>query len=375
MPNAFESYDQLRVRHLGLGAKLRVLSLADVLNRPPRAYLLPGLIAPQEMSVWWGAPKCGKSFLMLRFAFGLALGRGMWGKEPERPIRVLYGAAEGEGGLGARVAALRDELGDPGDALAFIAQRIQLGGEGEHLNDFIAAAKDHRADLVIVDTLARTFGEGDEDRAQDMGSFIGAMDRIREEAAAHVAIVHHGAKDPNARTPRGSGALIGAADLVVRVKKGEEGGPSLAVVEHAKDDEDGTELPFRLRIVEVEQPGREPRKTCIAEEADGSPAGTKRPKLRGQTARAMSLLNDLIAASGDILPSGPMSPSDSSIRCVGWEDWKEHCRKSSLSGDGGNEAEKKAFQRSAKQLLEGRFIATAEGDGRKVVWVARVSGT
>ncbi len=263
MPDALDTYDRL-IRQRERGArrtegpgrqvgKLRVLSLQDAFSLPRRSYLLPGLIAPGELSTWWGAPKCGKTFLVMRLAFGLALGRGMWGRDPVRPLRVLYAAAEGEGGIATRLRALFDEMGDPGDRFALIAQRMQLGPPSEHLADLAEVSRQHRSELIIIDTLARTFGEGDEDRAQDMGGFIDAMDMLREDGGEpggpmpHVAVIHHGSKGEAAKTPRGSGALLGAADLVVKVTKGVEDGPSLAVVEHAKDDADGDELPFRLR--------------------------------------------------------------------------------------------------------------------------------
>jgi hypothetical protein len=75
--------------------KLRVLSMDDVIDAEPRDYLLKGMISPGEMSVWWGAPKCGKSFLMLHVAYAIAQGRSVFGKRVN-PSAVLYIAAEGQ---------------------------------------------------------------------------------------------------------------------------------------------------------------------------------------------------------------------------------------------------------------------------------------
>jgi hypothetical protein len=280
---------------------LRIMSVSEVLALPPREYLIPGLMAPGEMSVCWGAPKCGKTFVMMRLVFGAALGLGLWGKVPARPLRVLYAAAEGEGGIGTRLTALHEELGDPGDNFAVIAQRMEIGPPSQHLADLIAASRHHRAEIVVVDTLARTFGEGDEDRAQDMGTFIAALDRIREEGRAddgpmpHVVVIHHGSKDPAAKTPRGSGSLMGAADLVLRIKKGEDGAPSMAIIDCAKDDEDGTELPFRLKAVTIEREGRPDRRTCIAEESDPPPNGKRADRLTDNQRGWLRDLNDLFA--------------------------------------------------------------------------------
>lgn len=300
--------------------RLNLLSVEQILSRPPRRYLMPGLLAPSELSVWWGAPKCGKSFLLLRLAYGLALGRGMWGRTPERPLRVLYVAAEGEGGLGGRLRALRDQFGDPGDAFGIIAQPAMLGPPSDDLDAVKTLTKAMRAEIVIIDTLARTFGLGNEDTAQDMGGFIAAMDSIRMEAKAigaaagpHVMVVHHGPKDEEAKTPRGSGALLGAADLVVRVRKGKDGAPSLATVTDAKDDPDGTELPFRLEVVDL-PPGADgaPRATCVAVEAD-TPAAPRRPdsKLSEQQKGWLKDISDIFAESGharERVPKAGMAP-------------------------------------------------------------------
>ena len=51
------------------------------------------------------------------------------------------------------------------------------------------------ADLIVLDTLARTFGDGDEKAARDMGGFVASVDRLRAETGAHVAVVHHGTKE------------------------------------------------------------------------------------------------------------------------------------------------------------------------------------
>lgn len=288
--------------------RLRLLTVADAALAPPRRYLLHGLLGAGEFSVWWGAPKCGKSFLLLRLAFGLTVGRGMWGRVPKRPLRVLYVGAEGETGMAGRILALRAELNDPGDAFRYIAQRVEIGPPGVDLKDVIAAAKDMRADLVVLDTVARTFGDGDENSTQDMSGFIAAVDELRQDArpvdsevGPHVAVVHHGSKDKEAALPRGSIALVAAADLVVKLARGTNGSPSTATITEAKDDAGGEVLPFSLRTVDLGlDADGEPRVTCVAEEADAPAPG---PKASGahltDTQRGwLSDIHDLFAEPG-----------------------------------------------------------------------------
>jgi hypothetical protein len=291
--------------------RLRVLTIADAASAPPRHYLLHGLVAAGELSMWWGAPKCGKSFLLLRLAYGLALARSMWGRKA-KPCRVLYVAAEGEGGFAGRLLALRDALGDAGEAFRFIAQPATIGPPSSDLADAIAAALAMHADLVVLDTLARTFGEGDENAAKDMSGFIAALDRIRAETGAHVAVIHHGTKEGG--SSRGSGALVAAADLVVKVSKGAEGEPSIAKVENAKDDADGAELPFRLRLVDMTPaPDGEARRTCVAEDvepAEPRSAAKAAPKLADGHALLLRSIASLTADNaGELVKPEPGMPT------------------------------------------------------------------
>ncbi|WP_338929002.1 AAA family ATPase [Roseomonas mucosa] len=256
--------------------RLRLLGVRDALNAPARTYLLDGLMAPGELSVWWGRPKCGKSFLLLRIAYGLALGERMWGREVPERCPALYLAAEGGGGFGHRVAALAREMGEAEDFL-FVPQAIDLFDANADLPAIVEAVKVTGSRLVVVDTLARVMAGGDEDKAAAMGVLVRNLDVIRQETGAHVAVVHHGAKG-NSDGPRGSGALLGAADLVVAVSASD--GEHRAEVTDAKDDPSGSTLAFRLRLVELPpDPSGRPRSTCIAEDMEGGvaprPARTK----------------------------------------------------------------------------------------------------
>jgi hypothetical protein len=337
--------------------KLRLLTLRDAEHAPPRQYLLDSLIARQELSLWWGAPKCGKSFLLLYLAFSLALARDAFGRRARRS-RVLYIAAEGEGGFAGRLLALKRELGDPGEDFTYIAQRAQVGPPGEDLSSIISAAHATGAELIVLDTLARTFGAGDENSAKDMGGFIEAADRIREATGAHVAVIHHGRKEGG--DMRGSGALAGAADLIVKVERGAKGEPNRAEVQAAKDDVDGAALGFRLRTVELECDGEaEPRRTCIAEEAEWSekPSG---PKVPPAARRALQFLCDLILAEGADLPQGPGFPS-MTIKGASENRWREQCDSRRLSTSEKAKNRDRTFRLAYGQLRDHGLVAAQDG--------------
>jgi RecA-family ATPase len=93
--------------------------------------------------------------------------------------------------------------------------------------------------LLILDTLSRYFGEGDdENSAKDMKRFIGATGKLLSKYPnLHIMIVHHSGKDQE-RGMRGSSALQGAADTVIKCYKNDKKHSHTAIVEKQKDGED-----------------------------------------------------------------------------------------------------------------------------------------
>ncbi len=240
---------------------------------PERAYLLKGLLSPGELSVWWGPPKCGKSFLLMSIGYAIAQGRNVFGRRVHK-ARVLYLACEGRSGLRGRIEALHARHGDTHDFVV-IAEPLDLRGTGgtDALLEIIPRAK---FDLVVVDTLNRVMAGGDENSSADMGAVIRNLDHIRAETGAHVAVIHQGTKTGTGG-PRGHGSLIGAADVIVEIAKTEDGGRS-ATVTDAKDDASDKAMGFVLEVVELgADADGDARTTCVVVERGAEAGPRKRP--------------------------------------------------------------------------------------------------
>jgi hypothetical protein len=340
--------------------RLRVLCMDDIVNASEREYIVKGLVSPNEMSIWCGPPKCGKSFLMLYIAYKIAQNARIFGRRVHG-CPVLYVAAEGLAGIRKRVRALRAEHGDA-PQFYLIPQPINLLDPNADLKYIKDAARHLGAKFIVIDTLARAMAGGDENGPQDMGAFITNVDTLRSDTGAHVAIVHHGTKMSNGGTPRGHGSLSGAADLIIEVSKTEHEG-SIAKVTAAKDDADGDSMRFSLRQVQLgKDQDDEPITTCVVDELACPSVSQIIPK-RAQM--ALDCLCKLIADEGEALPTACASSVDQFG--VLEDRWREECDdRRILSTADKKPSRSKAFSRAYEYLLEAGRVVARDG----LVWTA-----
>jgi AAA domain len=283
--------------------RLLVLNVDDVDTAAPRGYLLKGLISPGEVSLWVGPPKCGKSFLLLYIAYMLSLGRSVF-KHRVKPTKVLYVAAEGEGGIDKRIRALRDKYGRS-DNFHFIAQPIDLLRNGGHKLEVIDAANAIGAQLIVIDTLNRAIAGGDENSSQDMGVFIGSISDIKCATKAHIGVIHHGTKASNGSRPRGHSSLEGADDALIEIVK-QSDGSRVATVVHAKDDADGMRWGFALDVVELgtDDDGDRITTLIVREMAEAPVAPDKAAPLTGNEQIALTCFDKAMKAEGILATVG-----------------------------------------------------------------------
>src|SRR5262249_23253233 len=137
-------------------------------------------------------------------------------------------------------------------------------------NDANAATSDSHPDCrslpiqiaalhIVIDTLNRCFGGGDENSTKDMSAFVKGCDAMREEFGASVLIIHHTGHDAG-KGARGATALPSAMDIAFVLTKPK--GSSLAILKNedpAKPHKDSAPLPDQaLEFVEVEIDELEP---------------------------------------------------------------------------------------------------------------------
>ena len=111
--------------------------------------------------------------------------------------------------------------------------------------------------MIVFDTLARSMS-GDENSVQDISRVIKSIDTLRDALDCAVLLIHHSGKDTS-RGMRGSNALSGAADSVLRMvrrqQEDDEEEIFVVTVEKQRDAEHGRKLYFRQEKV---CPGADP---------------------------------------------------------------------------------------------------------------------
>jgi hypothetical protein len=186
----------------------------EILEIPPRRWLVPGWLPLDSLMAVYAGPGVGKSFYALSMALEIASG-GSWVGTPLEAAPVLYVAAERATELRDRAEAwskyykrtlpecfeildspFPPQLTDPFDIEA-LCEKVARSG----------------VKFVVLDTYARMTLNIDESSSKDSGPVLQALDKIRRATNGGTALaVHHTGKDVS-KGLRGSSAFLGAVDI------------------------------------------------------------------------------------------------------------------------------------------------------------------
>jgi hypothetical protein len=226
----------------------------DDIEDEPVEWLVQGVIPQRSFVALYAPPASFKSFVALDIAECIATGRAFLGNEITRRGAVLYIAGEGHGGIGTRIKALKIHHGTPeGTPVYFLRRQVNLRSSQTDLKDLVAAIDDLKAihdinfEMIIIDTLARAFGGGNENASEDMGAFITAAGAIQGKYECSLLVVHHAGKDAT-KGLRGHSSLLGAVDTELEIIRIEGAQPPKGIlhISKQKDGEDGQRIGFRM---------------------------------------------------------------------------------------------------------------------------------
>lgn len=277
--------------HRDSPGRYRFLDIDDIEALPPPDWLINNILTMNGLSVLWGRSGDMKSFVALDMGLCVSVG-APWHGTAVKPGLVLYVAAEGSYGLARRAVGWRRTRGRdlPKPQFKIIPHNIALASAD--LDQLVQQIQQLTAKpiLIIIDTLARTFGAGDENKQADMNAYVSAADRLRELTGAHVMIVHHTGVHADKRE-RGSNVLRGAADTMIKVQRN---GDRLAIINRApegkqKDAEEFKTINLVAKKVAYEANGTEQTTLILNldEEAPAEPARESKAKPLGRVEEAV----------------------------------------------------------------------------------------
>jgi hypothetical protein len=323
------------------------------------AYLVKGLIPRIGLCVFWGPPKCGKSFLVFDLLMHVALD---W-KYRDRRVQqgaVVYCAFEGQAGLRNRVEAFRQRKlaeGAGGVPFYLIADAMNLIADHPALIASVRAALgDTKPAAIALDTLNRSLA-GSESDDRDMANYIKAADALRMAFDCAIVIVHHCGHEGT--RPRGHSSLTGAIDAQIGVKR-DAADNIIATVELMKDGPQGDEFASRLEAVEIgtDDDGDEIT-SCIIVPVEGlAPQKNKPKKLPAAAANAFKALHEVIDDAGTVPPCDPYVPP--ATKTVTIEQWRAQALKRGLSGSADPKMKQQAFRRAFDCLIVNNRIAVSQ---------------
>jgi hypothetical protein len=277
---------------------------------------------------------------------------------------------EGSFGIFNRVAAwcLHHGIDNADLPFAIVPVSLKLLDPDADTHPLIALIKEAAArmgvpiKLVVVDTLSRAMAGGNENAPDDMGALVTNGTAIQQATQAHLLWIHHSGKD-EAKGARGHSLLRAATDTEIEISA--EGVQRTARVTKQRELECTGTFLFQLEIIELGTNRRgKPVTSCVVKTIDGyAPIASDnafRRHLSGHTKRALEVLTDLVASSGQ--PGYQGTPPGSVSVPAQW--WRERFYERAMPADDAP-TKQKAFRRASSDLINSHIVGMS-GDR---VWI------
>ena len=218
-----------------------------------KEWVIRDIFGAGEFSYIVGQPGAGKSMCATDMACHLAAGWDWHGFKVKKQGFVLYIAAERAKLTRRRIKAWRKKHSFSDDLPVLVVSGYMNLTDGledaREVINVIEQAEDEcglQCGLIIIDTLTRVFGGGDQNASKDMTRLIDAVSLIQETVPqAHICVIHH---TTHAGT-RAKGAidLDGAVDVSFMV--GPKGGVVVLENTGANDGKEGDLLAYEFESV------------------------------------------------------------------------------------------------------------------------------
>jgi len=232
--------------------KFRATWFDDIQDNITKEWVVDGVFGVGEFTYVVGKPSSGKSAIISDVACHVGAGMEWHGRKVRRGL-VVYIAAERGALTRRRMMAFRKHHKPGSVALAIIEGTPDLTNglsDANELVDSITRLGQERGlppVWIIIDTLSRSFGGGDQNKSQDMGRFIQAADALIAGTGAHVTVIHHTPWEQD--RAKGAIDLDGAVDASFVVSKTTKG--HVFRCDGANDGDAGPITAFTMMSVEI----------------------------------------------------------------------------------------------------------------------------
>lgn len=186
-------------------------------------WLVKNYLETNSLGLFYGDASSFKSFVVLDI--GLCIAYGIpWHGNPVKQGIVVYVCGEGQNGLARRLMGWKGEFAEdkPRPDETFIITREFDFCSLEDTLEFrtnIDNCCSIPPSLIIIDTLARNFGSGNENATEDMNRFVNnIVGLLLRPYKATLLILHHVGHGDKQRA-RGASTLRGALDFEYRLER------------------------------------------------------------------------------------------------------------------------------------------------------------
>jgi hypothetical protein len=325
-------------------------------------YLLYPVLEADSVGVLYGDSMTFKTFVALEMAMAVASGETLHGWQPHQGAVFII---VGEGQAGIRRRLLAQAIAKDKQSLPIYVCTVPVAlidtadteAMAEAIMDTIMAESDASGQdvtprLIIIDTLTRNMGGGDESSNADINALLDNANRhFRKYFGACVLLVHHVGHSDKTRT-RGAYSLLGNVDFQIRAERQPNSDTITLFCAKTKDAPEWEPIAFEALPVVLpglENPDGTPVTSLTLRRLDKVP---EPPTVKGKQGQALDVLRELHQQHRATLESEGLDPDTARVLR---RDWQAALQDKDIATD------RRRFYEIRDRLLGKRAIAEEHG--------------